>query len=73
MNRSGWSSTKCARVWQKSGGRAGHSIEAFFCLDFFVTFFIKKKSQATGSYKSAPLLEREYLPIIIMLIINTLN
>ena len=28
-------------------------VEAFFCLDFFVTFFIKKKSKATGSQKLA--------------------
>jgi hypothetical protein len=49
MNSSGWSSTKCAWVWQKSGVSGSHSMEAFFCLDFFVTFFIKKKSKATGS------------------------
>jgi hypothetical protein len=58
---------------KKAGGALAIASKLFFCLDFFVTFFIKKKSQATGSYKSAPLLEREYLPIIIMLIINTLN
>jgi len=30
--------------WQKSGVCVWHCVEAFFCLDFFVTFFIKKKS-----------------------------
>jgi hypothetical protein len=37
-----------ALVGQKSGVWVGMCVEAFFCLDFFVTFFIKKKSKATG-------------------------
>jgi hypothetical protein len=53
VNCSGWSSVKSALAWQKSGVCGSHSMEAFFCLDFFVTFFIKGKSKATGSHKSA--------------------
>ena len=36
---------------KKAGCAVAMRVEAFFCLDFFVTFFIKKKSKATGSYK----------------------